>query len=146
MYGFGNFGSELFLRVCNGCFRHTLCPDCAAGCPLAGGKSRDRPRPNWDDIIIAAIGTPVQVGIIAVALHYAVSHFGILPDSLQWILDPRFITAFYVVIGAWIISSFLHDIIVIYGHEFAKQSESDWDDRLIELLELIVKWLVWFGH
>ncbi len=98
-----------------------------------------------DDIIIAAIGTPVQIGIIAVALHFAVSHFGILPGSLQWILDPRFITAFYVVIGAWIISSFLHDIIVIYGHEFARQSESDWDDRLIELLELIVKWLVWFG-
>jgi small-conductance mechanosensitive channel len=98
-----------------------------------------------DDIIIAAIGTPVQVAIIAVAVYYAVSTFGILPGSLQFILDPKYVTAFYIVIGAWIISSFLHDIIAIYGHELASKSEGDWDDRLVELLELIVKWLVWFG-
>jgi len=100
---------------------------------------------NWDDIIIAAIGTPVQVAIVVVAAYFAISHFGILPQSLQFILDPRYVTAFYIVIGAWIISSFLHDIIVIYGHELAEKSEGDWDDRLVELLELIVKWLVWFG-
>ncbi|MFA4876640.1 MAG: mechanosensitive ion channel family protein [Methanoregula sp.] len=100
---------------------------------------------HWDDIIIAAIGTPVQVAIIVVAAYFAISHFGILPQSLQFILDPRYVTAFYIVIGAWIISSFLHDIIVIYGHELAEKSEGDWDDRLIELLELLVKWLVWFG-
>ncbi len=100
---------------------------------------------NWDDIIIAAIGTPVQVGIVVVAIYFALSRFGILPSNLQWILDPRYVTAFYVVIGAWIISSFLHDIIVIYGHELAEQSEGDWDDRLVELLELIVKYVVWFA-
>jgi len=100
---------------------------------------------NWDDIIIAAIGTPVQVAIVVVAAYFAISHFGILPQSLQFILDPRYVTAFYIVIGAWIISTFLHDIIVIYGHELAEKSEGDWDDRLVELLELIVKWLVWFG-
>ncbi|MFA4859882.1 mechanosensitive ion channel family protein [Methanoregula sp.] len=98
-----------------------------------------------DDIIIAAIGTPVQVAIIAVAVYYAISSFGILPGTLQFILDPKYVTAFYIVIGAWIISSFLHDIIAIYGHELAERSEGDWDDRLVELLELIVKWLVWFG-
>ena len=100
---------------------------------------------NWDDIIIAAIGTPVQVAIVVVAIYFAISRFGILPSNLQWILDPRYVTAFYVVIGAWIISSFLHDIIVIYGHELAEQSEGDWDDRLVELLELIVKYVVWFA-
>lgn len=100
---------------------------------------------NWDDIIIAAIGTPVQVAIVVVAIYFAISHFGILPSNLQWLLDPRYVTAFYVVIGAWIISSFLHDIIVIYGHELAESSEGDWDDRLIELLELVVKYVVWFA-
>ncbi|MEI7649842.1 MAG: mechanosensitive ion channel family protein [Methanomicrobiales archaeon] len=100
---------------------------------------------NWDDIIIAAIGTPVQIAIVVVAIYFAISHFGILPSNLQWLLDPRYVTAFYVVIGAWIISSFLHDIIVIYGHELAEQSEGDWDDRLVELLELIVKYVVWFA-
>ena len=100
---------------------------------------------KWDDIIIAAIGTPVQVAIIAIALHLAISWFGILPFSLQYILDPRYVTAFYVVIGAWILSSFLHDIVAIYGHEMAEKTESDMDDRIIELLERIVKWVVWFA-
>jgi small-conductance mechanosensitive channel len=100
---------------------------------------------NWDDIIIAAIGTPVQVAIVVVALYVAISHFGILPSSLQWLLDSRYVTAFYVVIGAWIISSFIHDIIVIYGHDLAAQSEGDWDDRLVHLLELVVKYIIWFA-
>ena len=100
---------------------------------------------KWDDIIIAAIGTPVQVAIVVIALYFAISHFGILPSGLLWILDPRYVTAFYIMIGAWIISSFLHDIIVIYGHDLAEQSEGDWDDRLIELLELVVKYVVWFA-
>jgi len=100
---------------------------------------------NWDDIIIAAIGTPVQIAIVVVAIYFAISSFGILPSNLQWLLDPRYVTAFYVVIGAWIISSFLHDIIAIYGHELAEKSDGDWDDRLVELLELVVKYAVWFA-
>jgi MscS family membrane protein len=100
---------------------------------------------KWDDIIIAAIGTPVQVAIVVIACYVAISHFGILPSNLLWVLDPRYVTAFYIVIGAWIISSFLHDIIVIYGHELSEQTEGDWDDRLIELLELVVKYVVWFA-
>ncbi len=100
---------------------------------------------KWDDIIIAAIGTPVQVTIIVVAVYFSISRFGILPSNLLWVLDPRFVTAFYIVIGAWMVSSFLHDIIAIYGHELAEQSEGDWDDRLVELLELVVKYVVWFA-
>ena len=100
---------------------------------------------QWDDIIIAAIGNPVQIAIVVVAIYFAISRFGILPSNLQWLLDPRYVNAFYVVIGAWIISSFLHDIIAIYGHELADKSEGDWDDRLVELLELVVKYAVYFA-
>jgi MscS family membrane protein len=99
---------------------------------------------RWDDIIIAAIGTPVQVAIIAISVYIALRYFSVLPANLQWILDPRYITAFYIVIGAWIFSSFLHDIIRIYGHEIAEKSEGDWDDRLVELLELVIRYVVWF--
>ncbi|MDO9326100.1 MAG: mechanosensitive ion channel family protein [Methanoregula sp.] len=100
---------------------------------------------NWDDIIIAAIGTPVQITIIIVAIYLAISQFNILPSTWLWLLDPRLVSTFYIVIGAWIISSFLHDIIAVYGHELAEQSEGDWDDRLVELLELVVKYIVWFA-
>ena len=100
---------------------------------------------KWDDIIIAAIGTPLQVTIIAVAVYVALTFLGIMPLNYPGILDDQIISAFWIVMGAWIISSFLHDIILVYGHEFAEKSESDWDDRLVELFELIVKYVVWFA-
>jgi small-conductance mechanosensitive channel len=98
-----------------------------------------------DDIIIAAIGTPAQVAIVAISLYIALKYFGVVPENLQWILDPRYVTSFYIIIGAWIISSFLHDIVAIYGHKLADKSEGDWDDRLIELLELVIKYVIWFA-
>jgi small-conductance mechanosensitive channel len=100
---------------------------------------------NWDDIIIAAIGTPVQVAIVVVATYFAFTRFGILPENLQWILDPRYVTSFYIIIGAWIISSFLHDIVAIYGHDLAEHSDGDWDDRLVDLLKLVIKYVIWFA-
>jgi len=100
---------------------------------------------KWDDIIVAAIGTPLQVTIVAIAVYAALNMIGILPLNYPGLLDDQIITAFWIIMGAWIISSFLHDIIRVYGHEFAEKSDSDWDDRLVELLELIVKYLVWFA-
>lgn len=100
---------------------------------------------NWDDIIIAAIGTPVQVAIVVIAIHVAISRFGILPENMEWLLDPNYATAFYIIIGAWILSTFLHNILATYGRELAEKSDSDMDDRLVELLELVVRYVIWFA-
>jgi len=99
---------------------------------------------KWDDIIIACIGTPVQIAIIVISIYISLKYFGILPANLQWILDPRYVTAFYIIMGAWIISSFLYDIISIYGTEIAGKTEGDFDDRLVELLRLVIKYVIWF--
>jgi small-conductance mechanosensitive channel len=100
---------------------------------------------KWDDIIIAAIGTPVQVTLAAIAVHIALTRFGIVPAQYVWLLDPRVVTSFYIIMGSWILSTFLHDIISVYGEELARMTETDMDDRLIELLERIVKYIVWFA-
>lgn len=105
----------------------------------------DETETQWDDIIIAAIGTPVQVTIVAVSVYISLKYFGILPEKYLWILDGKLISSFYVVMGAWILSTFLHDIIDIYGHMIAEHTEGDWDDRLVELLSLVIKYLVWFA-
>lgn len=99
---------------------------------------------NWDDIIFAAIGTPVQVAIIVFSLYFAVTWFGILPESMKWILDPGYVTSFYIIISAWILSTFLHSIIHIYGRRYAERSDTDLDDRLVELLELVIRYVIWF--
>jgi MscS family membrane protein len=100
---------------------------------------------QWDDIIIAAIGTPVQVTIVIVAAYFAITRFNILPAGMQWLLNPAYVTAFYIIIGAWILSTFLHSIIHIYGRAYAEKSETDLDDRLVELLELVVRYIIWFA-
>src|SRR5208337_1381154 len=98
-----------------------------------------------DDIIIAAIGTPVQVTIIIIGVYIALTWYGIIPARYAWLLDPRAVTTFYIIMGAWILASFLHDIIAIYGSDLAKISENELDGRLIELLKRIVKYIVWFA-
>ena len=100
---------------------------------------------QWDDILIAAIGTPVQVAIVVVLSYFAVTWFDILPQSLQWIHDPRYATAFWILISAWVVSTFLHSIIHIYGRAFAEKSASDMDDRLVDLLELVIRYVIWFA-
>jgi len=99
----------------------------------------------WDDILIAAIGTPAQVAIIVLSVYFAVTWFDILPESMQWIHDPAYATAFYILISAWILSTLLHSIIHIYGRAFAEQSETDLDDRLVDLLELVIRYVIWFA-
>lgn len=99
----------------------------------------------WDDILIAAIGTPVQVAIIVVLFYFAVTWFDILPQSMAWIHDPRYATAFWIIISAWVISTLLHSIIHIYGRSFAEKSDTDLDDRLVDLLELVIRYVIWFA-
>jgi len=100
---------------------------------------------QWDDIIVAAIGTPVQVGIIAVSVYIALKYFDVVPAQYAWIISDQILNSIYILIGTWIIATLVHDIITIYGHAIAEQTEGDWDDRLIEFLELAARYIIWFA-
>ena len=100
---------------------------------------------QWDDIIIAAIGTPVQVGIIAISVYIALKYFDIVPVQYSWMLSDKVLNSIYILIGTWIVSTLLHDIIRIYGHALAEKTEGDTDDRVVDLLELAVRYVVWFA-
>jgi small-conductance mechanosensitive channel len=100
---------------------------------------------KWDDIIIAALGIPVQITIVVISVYAAVTWFDILPENAKFLLNPAYVTSFYIIISAWIISSLLHDIIATYGRILAGTSETDLDDRLIDLLELVVRYVIWFA-
>ena len=99
---------------------------------------------QWDDIIVAAIGTPVQVGIVVVSVFIAVKYEGVVPDQYAWIISDKVLNSVYILLGTWIVSSLVHDVISIYGHWWAEQTEGDLDDRIIEFLELAARYLIWF--
>jgi len=97
-----------------------------------------------DDIVMKAIGTPVQITVIALFIYLALTRFAVLPEKYAFLLGPQYVASFWILIGAWIVSSFLYDLISIYGHMIAGETEGDWDDRLVEFFVLIAKYLIWF--
>jgi len=99
---------------------------------------------RWDDIIITAFGTPVQVAIVAVSVYIALKYFGVIPDQYAWLISDKILNSIFTLIGTWIIATLINDIIKVYGHVLAEQTEGDWDDRLIEFLELAARYLIWF--
>ena len=54
------------------------------------------------------------------------------------------VNAFFILIGAWIVSSFSYNLIRTYGSVVAAKTETDFDDRLLPMLEIITKYLIWF--
>lgn len=124
-----------------------------AGCILAGvahivvrwlKKKADTTDTQLDNIVLEAIGGPLVVGIIAVSVYAALTRFDIVPESLSWLITNQLITTVFILLGAWICSAFSYKIIRTYGTAIAEKTKTDLDDRLIPLLEIAAKYLIWF--
>jgi MscS family membrane protein len=107
-------------------------------------KRADQTESKLDDIIVLAIGRPLVITIIVVSIYFALNYYAEIPEQYQWILDSKYIDSVYIVIGAWIVSNFVHNFIKVYGTWFASRTDTEIDARLITLLELIAKYLIWF--
>jgi MscS family membrane protein len=99
-----------------------------------------------DDILLASIGKPLVLTIIAGSVYIALTRFGILPDTIAGypIYLDQWVNAFFIVIGAWIVSSFSYTLLQTYGTVIAAKTETDFDDRLLPMLEIVAKYLIWF--
>lgn len=125
----------------------------AAGLVLAGvayivirwlKKRAEATESPLDDIILMAIGTPLIVAIIALSVYVALTRFDIVPESMGWIVTGQMINALFILFGAWIISVFSYNLIRTYGTLVAEKTETDLDDRLIPILEIAARYLIWF--
>ncbi|HIH43976.1 MAG TPA: mechanosensitive ion channel [Candidatus Methanoperedenaceae archaeon] len=104
----------------------------------AGTESR------LDDILLASIRRPLFLLIIAVGVYYAIH---ILPElqSLIELYDRDFLYRNFILIifGTWILSVFADAIIKEYGYQMAKRTEGDFDDRLVALLDMSARYIIW---
>jgi small-conductance mechanosensitive channel len=107
------------------------------------GKRADGTASRIDDIIIASIGTPAVISVLVVSV-YAALQVASLPSGLEWIVESKYYDALYVIIGAWIVSEFVHNCISIYGSRLVGKEENDIDERMIALALTIAKYLIWF--
>jgi small-conductance mechanosensitive channel len=125
----------------------------AAGLVLAGvahvviqwlKKRAEATESPLDDIILMAIGTPLVVAIIALSVYVALTRFDIVPESMGWLITDQMINAVFILLGAWITSVFSYNLIRTYGTLVAEKTETDLDERLIPILEIAARYLIWF--
>lgn len=113
-------------------------------------KKADETDTLLDNIFLLAIGKPLVVAILAVSAYIALTAFVIEPESMSWTFGGKlfsgyqFVNAFFIILGAWIVSGFTYNIIITYGKWVASKTESDFDDQLLPLLEVISRYLIWF--
>ena len=99
---------------------------------------------QFDDILLGALGRPLVITILAASIYIALTHFEILPETLAGFSVDQYVNAFFILIGAWIASSFSYNLLRVYGSVIAKKTDTDFDDRLLPLLEIIARYLIWF--
>lgn len=113
-------------------------------------KKADQTDTLLDDIVILAIGKPLIVTILAASVYIALTAFVIDPEAMQWTIGGmeiygfQFFNTFFILIGAWIVSAFSYNFITTYGKWLASKTDTDFDDQLLPLLELLAKYLIWF--
>ncbi|MFA7694704.1 MAG: mechanosensitive ion channel domain-containing protein [Methanoregula sp.] len=97
-----------------------------------------------DDIVLAAVGKPLVVTILAISVYAAVLESGIVPTSFGGIESTQVVSAFFIIIEAWVVSVFAYNIIHTYGTRVAEKTQTDVDDHMVPLLETAVKYIIWF--
>ena len=103
-----------------------------------------------DDIILAAIGKPLIVTILAASVYLALTLFIIEPQAMHWTIAEmplsgyQFLNSFFIIIGAWIVSSFACNIITTYGKWLASKAGPDAGDQLLPLIEIFSRYVIWF--
>jgi small-conductance mechanosensitive channel len=99
-----------------------------------------------DDILLSSIGKPLVITIIAVSIYIALTYFGILPETIAGypVNIDQWVNAFFILIGAWIVSSFSYTLLVTYDTVIVAKTDPEFHDRLLPMLEIAAKYLIWF--
>jgi len=126
----------------------TLAAGLVLGCITYGiirwlKKKADTTESRLDDIILMAVGTPLVIAVIALSAYIALTRFDIIPESMGGISTGQVINAVFILLGAWIASVFLQNLIRTYGVVIAEKTETDLN-RLIPILLMMVRYLIWF--
>ncbi|MDD4127718.1 MAG: mechanosensitive ion channel family protein [Methanomicrobium sp.] len=106
-------------------------------------KKADKTKSKMDDILILSLRKPVTLGIIIAAFFLALGYITI-PSEYTWILEGKYFNTILIILGTWIFTTFIQSFISLYGRWMSEQTENELDDKLIEILEVSAKYIIWF--
>ncbi|WP_321508605.1 mechanosensitive ion channel family protein [uncultured Methanoregula sp.] len=107
-------------------------------------KKAEQTETKMDDLIVHSLGAPLVMLAFFVPLYYAIQKAITVYPQYAWIADSNVLFAGYILVGTWIIATFVDKILLTYGTALAEQTETDLDDRIIGILQKIAKYLIWF--
>ena len=99
---------------------------------------------KMDDLIVYSLGSPLTILAFFIPLYFAIQHAIIVYPQYQWVTDSKVLLALYILVGTGIIATFVDGFLRTYGLALAETTETDLDDRIIEILQKIAKYLIWF--
>ena len=99
---------------------------------------------KMDDLLVHSLGTPLVMLAFFIPFFLAVQHALTLYPQYQWITDSKILSSVYILVGTWIIATFVDGFLRTYGIALAEKTETDIDDRIVDILQKIAKWIIWF--
>ncbi|MCZ7403404.1 MAG: mechanosensitive ion channel [Candidatus Methanoperedens sp.] len=107
-------------------------------------KKAETTETKLDDILIHALGRPLYILVIVIGIYYAIHETPYLGDMINRFDDGyRYRHFILTIFGTWIVASLVKNIIREYGYEYAAQTESQLDDRLVALADMSATYIVW---
>ncbi len=107
-------------------------------------KRAEQTETKMDDLIVYSLGSPLIILAFFIPFFFAIQHAIFVYPQYQWITDSKVLFAMYIIVGTWIIATFVDGFLRTYGQALAETTETDLDDRIIEILQKIAKYLIWF--
>jgi MscS family membrane protein len=107
-------------------------------------KRAEQTETKMDDLIVYSLGKPLVMLAFFIPLILAVQHSIYLYPQYQWIADSKILLSGYILVATWIIATFVDGFLKIYGVALAEKTETELDDRIIDILKKIAKWIIWF--
>ena len=107
------------------------------------GRKGDRGRYQIDGLLIRIFGPPVSVLVALASVNYALYRIPAVREQFgQWEGAQR---AILVLTGTWILASLVNSLIREYGLPFAERTDTDVDERVIRILDMIAVYVIWVG-
>lgn len=98
---------------------------------------------QMDDLLLQSLGSPLVMLAFFIPLYVAIQHSVSVSPQYQWIAESKFLASAYILIGTWIVATFVDGFLKTYGIALAEKTKTDLDDRIIGIMQTIAKYIVW---
>ena len=85
-------------------------------------KRAELTKTKMDDLLVHSLGTPLAMLAFFIPFFLAIRQVIYLYPQYQWLADSKILMSAYIIVGTWIIATFVDGILRIYGIALAEKS------------------------